>query len=176
MFDMNWPRARTVLLAACVTGFLTGCAGVNAVPDVTNAPAPGFAKFQTGSEEDFILNVGRRTFFVESSADLDDTGKVTLDKQADWLNKHKRWKVKIQGFSDDPGSPEQNVALSQRRADAVRDYLASKGVDKNRMWTKGYGKERIVRDCPELACKSQNRRVITNLREEFDESAPQAGT
>lgn len=137
-------------------------------PDVTNAPAPGFENVRAGSEEDFMLNVGRRTYFKRGSATLDDTARVTLDKQAAWLDKHADWKIKVQGFADDPGSDAANVALSRKRAEAVRDYLISRGVAGNRMWIKGYGKKRIVRECSDIKCTSQNRRVITNLREEFE--------
>lgn len=146
-----------LLLAACAQQ------GEIASPNVTNAPLYG--KIEPGSEEDLMLNVGRRTYFAESSAELDDTTRATLDKQAQWLLAHGHWNVKLQGFADDPGTPEQQLALSQRRADAVRDYLASRGVPAKRMWAKGYGRDRLIRDCPEIECKSQNRRVITNAGE-----------
>ncbi len=148
---------------------LGGCSSVsNIMSTETNAPAPGFENVKPGSEEEFMLNVGRRTYFKGSSAELDDTARVTLDKQAEWLNKYNRWKIKLQGFADDPGSEAENIALSKRRAVAVMDYLKSRGVDGRRMWAKGYGRKRIVRDCADISCKSQNRRVISNLREEFD--------
>ncbi len=57
------------------------------------------------------------------------------------------------------------VALSKQRADAVMNYLAAGGIAQGRMFNKGYGKERVVRECTERACKVQNRRVITNLRD-----------
>ncbi|TIQ75493.1 OmpA family protein, partial [Mesorhizobium sp.] len=120
-----------------------------------------------GSEEDFILNVGRRTYFTQGSAALDSVAKATLDTQIAWLAKHPRWLLKLQGFADDPGASE--TALSQQRADAVMDYLAAGGIDRNRMWAKGYGKDRLVRDCPDTACRSQNRRVVSNLRDVRDE-------
>ena len=56
------------------------------------------------------------------------------------------------------------VQLSQQRADAVMNYMISGGVAPNRLWAKGYGKDREVRSCSERACKVQNRRVVTNLR------------
>ena len=77
-------------------------------------------------------------------------------------------RLKIQGFADDPGSADQNTTLSRKRAQIVYDYLVSKGVSSQRMWLKGYGRDRLVRDCPDISCKSQNRRVISNLREEFE--------
>ncbi|MEP3275203.1 MAG: OmpA family protein [Stappiaceae bacterium] len=152
---------------------LSACQSVEevATPNVTNAPASGYSSLKTGSEEDFILNVGRRIYFTAGSSTLDSTAKVTLDSQAAWLNKNPSWKVKLQGFSDDPGDAAANLALSQKRADAAMNYIISKGVASDRLWAKGYGKERIVRDCPDISCKSQNRRVIANLRESVEEWA-----
>ena len=138
------------------------------ISGATNEPAPGYTNMQAGSEEDFILNVGRRTFFTQGSAALDSVAKTTLDSQIAWLTKYPNWLVKLQGFADDSGSESAQVALSQKRADAVMAYLAAGGVAQSRMWGKGYGKDREVRDCPDKACKVQNRRVVTNLRNERD--------
>jgi peptidoglycan-associated lipoprotein len=123
-------------------------------PETSNAPVEGGVNVQAGSEEDFIVNVGRRTFFKQSSAELDDTARVTLEKQAQWLRQYPQWKVKVQGFADDPGSPAQQTQLSQRRAEAVRDFLASKGVSPDRMKSKGYGRDRLVGDCADIECKA----------------------
>ena len=156
----------TTLILLGIALALPGCRTGGILTKATNEPAPGFENVKTGSEEDFMLNVGRRTYFSGGSATIDDTAKVTLDKQAEWLNKNTSWKIKLQGFADDPGSEAANKALSAKRANNVMNYLASKGVARNRMWAKGYGRDRIIRDCPDIECKSQNRRVISNLRVE----------
>lgn len=166
-------RGNTLFAAALalgLAGMLAACQSNANAPalNITNAPAAGFENMRAGSEEDFMLNVGRRTYFKEGSAQLDDTARATLDKQAQWLNQYPAWKIKVQGFADDPGGKQQNVDISAKRAEAVMQYLVSRGVDQRRMWSKGYGRDRLVRDCPEIACKSQNRRVISNLREEFE--------
>ncbi len=135
----------------------------------TNDPAPGFENVQPGSEEDFILNVGRRIYFTQDSAALDSVAMATLDSQAAWLSQNTRWLVKLQGFADDSGTVSSMETLSQKRADATMAYLASRGVDPSRMWAKGYGKDREVRNCTERSCKVQNRRVVANLRTERDE-------
>ena len=82
-----------------------------------------------------------------------------------WLNQYPQWKIKLQGFADDPGTPTAQKSLSQRRAESVRNYLASHGIAPDRMLAKGYGRERLVADCADISCKSQNRRVITNPQE-----------
>ncbi|MEM6461588.1 MAG: OmpA family protein [Pseudomonadota bacterium] len=167
--------AVAALLGASVT--LSGC-NSNPVDNdplsgSTDDPAVGFAKFSDDSKQYFTLNVGRRIYFKGGSAEFDDVSLETLNLQAAWLVENPKWLVKLQGFADDPGSEEANVQLSAERAQNVMNYLASRGVNPQRMWSKGYGKERLIRNCPEITCKSQNRRVIVTLRTEFDGAAPQ---
>lgn len=166
---------RALALAAALS--LAGCMGLGDTlsgstqvppPNVTDAAVGAGVNIPPGSGEDFIVNVGRRVYFKAGSADIDDTARVTLDKQALWLNRFPNWNVKIQGFADDPGTAEANMALSLRRAEAVRDYLIRQGVAPIRTRVKAYGRDRLVRDCPELECQSQNRRVITNLEGDQD--------
>jgi peptidoglycan-associated lipoprotein len=173
--------SRTTVLAFAAALLVAGCNDVSkpelsVAPQpagVTDEPARGYAPVQPGSEEEFILQAGRRIYFASGSAELDDVARETLAIQAAWLNRNPNWLVKLQGFSDDPGTLQANIALSSKRANAVMNYLASQGVNPQRMWAKGSGKERPVRDCPEVSCKAQNRRVIVNLRTEFDDAAPQ---
>jgi peptidoglycan-associated lipoprotein len=162
--------AMLMALAACST---TEVASVEEAPAAamtgqTNDPAPGFENVQAGSKEDFILNVGRRVYFTQDSATLDSVARTTLDAQARWLKANPRWLVKLQGFSDDSGSASSMKTLSQKRADAAMAYLVSVGVEANRLWAKGYGNDREVRDCSDRSCKVQNRRVVSNLRTERD--------
>ena len=163
--------AMLLALAACTTTDIASVEEPPATPMTgqTNEPAPGFENVAAGSEEDFILNVGRRVYFTRDSATLDSVAMATLDNQATWLNKNPNWLLKVQGFADDSGSPSKMEALSQKRADAAMAYLASKGVDAGRMWAKGYGNDREVRDCTDRSCQVQNRRVVTNLRTEREE-------
>lgn len=162
--------AMLTVLAACNTTDIASVEEPAAVPMTgqTNDPAPGFENVAAGSEEDFILNVGRRIYFTQDSAALDSVAKATLDNQAAWLNRNPTWLLKLQGFADDSGSASKMEALSQKRADAVMAYLASKGVDAGRMWAKGYGNDREVRDCTDRSCRVQNRRVVSNLRTQRD--------
>lgn len=162
--------AMAAMVAACSTSSQQGnmaSPAIAATPPPatignTNDPVAGGINVVPGSEEDFMVNVGRRTFFAEGSAALDETAKITLDKQAAWLVQYPAIPVKIQGFADDPGSASQNVALSAKRAEAVKAYLVSRGVTPDRISVKGYGRERLVQDCADISCKAQNRRVITN--------------
>jgi peptidoglycan-associated lipoprotein len=167
MTAMGLRTAATLILFLLLAGCTSSGNNSNVASPTegTNAPVAGGINTTPGSEEDFMVSVGRRTFFKQSSAELDDTARTTLDKQAQWLNQYPQWKVKLQGSADDPGAPAMQKTLSQKRADAVRDYLAAQGIASNRMLAKGYGREKIGEDCPEIECKSQNRRVVTNLQE-----------
>ncbi len=173
----NWigrfgQGAAVVLLCGFVLAACNSAGGLSS-PDVTNAPAAGFGNISSGSEEDFILNVGRRIYFEKGSAVVSDEAEMTIESQARWLKSNKKWLVKIQGHADDSGSDAAQKTLSTKRANAVMAELVKLGVDPKRMWVKGYGIERPVTDCDAVTCQVQNRRVVVNLREEFDDSAPQ---
>jgi peptidoglycan-associated lipoprotein len=122
-----------------------------------------------GSNEDFIVNVGRRIYFNDNSAELSDTAKATLDKQAEWLTNYSGYKIKIEGFADEKGSADFNRSLGLRRADAAQAYLVTRGINPARIRTKSFGNspERLVRKCDDIACRSQNRRVVTVLDTEI---------
>ena len=87
----------------------------------------------------------------------------TLDKQAAWLNQYNKYSFTIEGHADERGTREYNFALGERRAQAVHDYLAAKGISPSRMRTISYGKERPVAVCDDISCWSQNRRAVTVL-------------
>jgi peptidoglycan-associated lipoprotein len=116
-----------------------------------------------GSTQDFVVNVGDRVFFETDSTDLTPTAIATLDKQAQWLAQYPRYTFTIEGHADERGTREYNFSLGARRAQTVRDYLASRGVAGNRMRTVSYGKERPVAVCNDISCWSQNRRGVTVL-------------
>ncbi len=116
-----------------------------------------------GSQQDFVVNVGDRVFFETDSSELTQQSRATLDKQAQWLQSYNRYTFTIEGHADERGTREYNIALGARRAQAVRDYLASRGIEGQRMRTISYGKERPVAVCDDISCWSQNRRAVTVL-------------
>jgi peptidoglycan-associated lipoprotein len=116
-----------------------------------------------GSQQDFVVNVGDRVFFETDQTDLTPQARATLDKQAQWLSQYNRYTFTIEGHADERGTREYNIALGARRAQTVREYLVSRGIDANRMRTISYGKERPVAVCNDISCWSQNRRAVTVL-------------
>jgi len=116
-----------------------------------------------GSQQDFVVNVGDRVFFDSDQTDLSPQAVATLDKQIQWLQSYPRYQFTIEGHADERGTREYNIALGARRAQTVRDYLASRGIQSGRMRTVSYGKERPVAVCDDISCWSQNRRAVTVL-------------
>ncbi len=116
-----------------------------------------------GSQQDFVVNVGDRVFFESDSSELNSQSRVTLDKQAQWLQQYGNYSFTIEGHADERGTREYNIALGARRAQAVRDYLAARGIPASRMRTVSFGKERPVAVCNDISCWSQNRRAVTVL-------------
>src|SRR5262249_7156449 len=85
-----------------------------------------------------------RGVLESDSSELTSHSIATLEKQAQWLQVYNQYTFTIEGHADERGTREYNIALGARRAQTVRDYLASRGVHSQRMRTISYGKERPV--------------------------------
>jgi len=99
-------------------------------------------------------------YFQYDESSLSDESRERLARNAELLRAQPQFLLTIEGHADERGTNEYNLALGERRANAVRDYLTSLGVDGSRMRTLSYGEERPV--CTESAesCWSQNRRAF----------------
>jgi peptidoglycan-associated lipoprotein len=97
-------------------------------------------------------------FFAYDSVDLSDEARASLQKNLEWLKRWTSTKIMIEGHADSRGTNEYNLALAERRADAVRDYLASLGLTADRVTIVSKGEEQPF--CSEEAesCWQQNRR------------------
>ena len=82
-----------------------------------------------------------------------------LDKLADTLLKSKNWTLEIEGHTDDKGTEDYNLKLSQNRADAVKNYLVSKGVVSDTITAKGFGETKPIVANDSDANREKNRRV-----------------
>ncbi len=155
-------KVSLALVGALALGLsMSACARHGADSDLAAGATAGAAG--PGSVQEFNQSVGDRVFFDTDQTDLSPTAQATLDKQAAWLNQYNRYAFTIEGHADERGTREYNFALGARRAQAVHDYLAAKGVSASRMRTISYGKERPVAVCDDISCWSQNRRAVTVL-------------
>jgi outer membrane protein OmpA-like peptidoglycan-associated protein len=110
-------------------------------------------------DEGIKVEFNEKILFAFSKSDLGDSAKDNLNKLVAILNKYPNTNIEIQGHTDSRGTDEYNMALSLRRANAVRDYLASQGIAGTRMTTRGFGESAPAysNDTPEGM--AQNRRV-----------------
>ena len=119
-----------------------------------------------GSRADFLRSVpADRVFFELDSYSIDAEDRSTLDAQAAWLQRYPNVRVTIEGHADERGTREYNLALGDRRANAARDYLQSRGVASNRMQTLSWGKERPAVEGSNESAWAQNRRAVTIVPE-----------
>jgi len=157
------------IVAAFAAALLLGaCASDSETPATDGTGSTGgdgslAGQAPAGSVEDFQVNVGDRVFFDYDSYEIRADAQDTLQKQAAWLQQYGQYTVTIEGHCDERGTREYNLALGERRANAVRNYLVALGIDGNRIQTISYGKERPENaDSSEIAW-SQNRRGVTAL-------------
>lgn len=114
-----------------------------------------------GSIAHFNQRIGDTVRFTVDSSDITPEGQQVLRGQAAWLNANPGFAVLLEGHADERGTREYNIALGERRANAVRQFLAQQGVDAGRLRTISYGKERPVEACAEQRCWDLNRRSVT---------------
>ncbi len=115
----------------------------------------------SGSQEDLIVNVGDRVFFGYDSSDLDSDALELLQDQVAWLKQNSDVSVTIEGHCDERGTREYNLALGEKRAQAVKNYLIGLGINPDRISTISYGKERPAVVGSNDGAWAQNRRSVT---------------
>ena len=113
---------------------------------------------------EFEKEVGDRVFFALNSSAISKEGADTLKCQAEWLKNHKLFSITVEGHCDERGTREVNIALGERRAEAVKSFLVKHGVDADRIDTISYGKERPAVIGNSEAAWKQNRRSVTAIR------------
>lgn len=128
---------------------------------VSSVYGEGLASANAGTQEDLVVNVGDRVFFGYDSYALTAGGRETLSAQARWMQQYPALSITVEGHADERGTREYNLALADRRANAVKDYLTALGVSHSRISLISYGKERPAVAGANEAAWAQNRRGVT---------------
>jgi peptidoglycan-associated lipoprotein len=149
-------------LALCALAAASMAACAKKPMPITQPPPPAAAQPQTplpptqgpvtqqpqgavpGSTQDFVVNVGDRVYFDTDAYDIRSDAMPILDAQSAWLRRYPSVQVRIEGNCDERGTREYNLALGARRANSVRDYLVSHGIDASRITTISFGKEQPI--------------------------------
>jgi len=158
--------AATFLLAACetasqVSGDSASTSASNTASSSAASSSASAAAEKTPAEK--LAQVGDTVNFDFDSAELTVSARSTLNRQAAFLSVNPDLMIVIEGHADERGTREYNLALGERRATAVRDYLVAKGINSARVRTVSYGKERPAVSGSDEAAWAKNRRAATVL-------------
>lgn len=160
--------SRKLALLLTALAFVAGCKGKQQKSDVESTPlAPGVdssiesspMSFNAqGSDSGQIEGLVTINFEYDKSS-LSADARRKLQGNADWMKKNSNVKVQIEGHCDNRGSLEYNLALGERRANAVRRHLISLGIPGSRLSTISYGKEKPLAGGEDESSHAQNRRA-----------------
>ena len=115
------------------------------------------------TQADKLIAVGDRVLFDYDSSELSSEAKLTLDKQSRFLRVNSDLTFTIEGHCDERGTREYNLALGEKRATAVRDYLVIEGINPDRIRVISYGKEKPAVVGSNDMAWSKNRRAVTTI-------------
>jgi peptidoglycan-associated lipoprotein len=152
-----------------MVGVLVVLAACSSTPESPPAPQgaspPGggisSGNIVPGSQQDLEASAGDRVFFAFDRSDITPEARQILARQADWLRRYPNVTVTIEGHCDERGTREYNLALGERRAQAVKNVLVAMGIPAARMSTISYGKERPAVVGSTEEAYAQNRRAVT---------------
>lgn len=168
-FSLVTTFAAALLLAACSTPSEeasttsgSGSSGTGTTQQSTTGgtdsqtiPGPG-----AGTQEELTVEVGDRVFFDFDKYNIRADQRGTVEALAAWLDTNPSVTLTIEGHCDERGTREYNLALGERRANSVRDYLVALGINPGRLTTVSYGEERPAVLGSNDSAWAQNRRGV----------------
>jgi peptidoglycan-associated lipoprotein len=157
------PQGSTTVTPGSSTTYTLTASGAGGTADATvrisvNTAAAAPPAEAPATVDELFLKEVRDAYFDYDSAAIRSDAREALQKTADFLKAYPNVRVVIEGHCDDRGSTEYNLALGQRRANAVKEYLVSLGVPADRLNTTSWGKEKPFCSEETEACWAQNRR------------------
>ena len=120
-----------------------------------------FGDSKQGNLQAYLQNeIGDRVYFETVKHNISSASAFTLESQANWLKSTPGFQLLIEGHCDERGTREYNLDLGERRGNAVKEFLASLGVDPGRLTVISYGKERPAAEGSTSEAWSENRRAV----------------
>ncbi|HEU0368799.1 MAG TPA: peptidoglycan-associated lipoprotein Pal [Candidatus Acidoferrum sp.] len=157
------PEGSTKVTPSESTTYTVTASGPGGTADSTvrvtvGAAPPPPPPAQNATLEEMFLKEVQDAYFDLDKADIRSDARAALAKTADFLRNYPQVKVVVEGHCDERGSTEYNLALGDRRAAAVKQYLVSLGIGADRMSTVSYGKEKPFCTESNEDCWQRNRR------------------
>ena len=144
---------KKTVLTVCILAMLTACAKSGVESGSMNNTA--------SLTEELVNKAGDKVYFAFDRSSLSKEAKETLAKQIELMNKCDKVNFVIEGHADQRGTSEYNIALGERRANAVKSFLMSKGVASERLTIISYGKQKLSDTGTTEDAYSKNRRAVT---------------
>lgn len=159
--DLYQPRVEEPILPPIEDELVPELDGLGEGYETTTVDQTSLSGINIPSQEELIAVAGDRVFFATDSYRISETSKGVLRRQANWLMQNPNITITVEGHCDERGTREYNLALGERRANSVKNYLIEMGVNPSRVTTISYGKE-----FPEFlgsneSAWSKNRRAVT---------------
>lgn len=147
-----------LIAAFAAVALVSGCA--------SNAPVEEDVNVNVAVEEgqESVMNAKDRVYFGFDQYNLTNEAMEVLQEQARFLVDNPETSVVVEGHTDDRGTRDYNLALGERRAVSVKNYLIANGVDAGRIRVISYGKERPAVVGANEAAWAQNRRAVTVVK------------
>ncbi|RYZ09602.1 MAG: peptidoglycan-associated lipoprotein Pal [Alphaproteobacteria bacterium] len=124
---------------------------------------PGPAGPVAGSKGDFAAKSTDRVYFDYDQYNLDDADRRALATQVTWLKQYPSTRVEVQGHADERGTRDYNIALGDRRAQSVSQYLQSQGIAAGRIQTISFGKDKPLDPGHDESAWARNRNAFSNI-------------
>ena len=141
---------------------VSGCETIGGSSSSSDSPSYAYGDSKQANLQGYLQNeIGDRVYFETNKHNINSASAFTLEAQANWLNSTPGFQIIIEGHCDERGTREYNLALGERRANSVKEFLVSLGVEPGRISTISYGKERPAADDSTSESWAENRRSVT---------------
>jgi len=141
---------------------VSGCETIGGSSSSSDSPSYEYGDSKQANLQGYLQNeIGDRIYFQTDKHNISSASAFTLESQANWLKSTPGFQIIVEGHCDERGTREYNLALGERRANSVKEFLVSLGVESGRITTISYGKERPAADGSTSESWAENRRAVT---------------
>ncbi len=144
---------------------ITGCETMGGSSSSGSTPGYEYGDSKQANLQGYLQNeIGDRVYFDTNKYNISSSAAYVLESQANWLKSTPGFQIIVEGHCDERGTRDYNMALGDRRANSVKDFLVSLGVDAGRITTISYGKERPAAAGSTSEAWAENRRSVTIVK------------